>query len=83
MPPLARIDPGALVAILSSTGGICPPSRGVLVGDSLGVLVAVDDAKTVQRTSQATVHVVLAAARANIHYIGHVGECDVSAAPPP
>src|ERR1700746_3341206 len=46
---LAAANPGALIAVLLSGGG-GPAAGRILIGEGLGVLVAADDRKAVERS---------------------------------
>src|SRR6185437_14061159 len=74
---LAAADPGALVSVLLAAGG-GPATGRVLVGDGLGVLVALDDGEAIQGAGRTRVHEVLAAAGADVEQVGQVGQCDVA-----
>src|SRR5580704_17504805 len=52
--------------------------RRVLIGDGLGVLVALDDRHAVQRARAARVHEVLATGCAKVVDVGEVGESNVT-----
>src|SRR6185437_15258675 len=72
------LAPRAQVAVLLARRRVGPAACRVLVGDGLGVLVPVDDRDAVKRARAAGVDEVLAAGRADVHGVGHVGERDVT-----
>src|SRR6476620_4732700 len=72
-----RGDPGTLVGVFRA-GGVGPAAGRVLVGDGLGVLVAVHDGDAVLQARAAGVDEVLAAGGAQVGDVGHVGEGDVT-----
>src|SRR5205807_9575083 len=72
---LPRGDPGALVAVLVARG-VGPAAGWELVGDRLGVLVALDDRDAVERARRADVDEVLAAGAPHVGHVRHVRERD-------
>src|SRR6476661_7852496 len=75
-------DPGALVGVLlagvGARGGVGPATGRVLVGDRLGVLVALDHGVAVVGAGGPGVDEVLPATGAHVHDVRHVGEGDVA-----
>src|SRR5204862_1903776 len=68
-------QPRALVGVLL-TGGVGPAAGRVLVGDGLGVLVALDHGDAVEGAGRAGVDEVLAAGGARVGDVRHVRERD-------
>src|SRR6185503_20166362 len=75
---LAVADPGALVGVLLGVAEVGPAAGRVLVGDGLGVLVALDDGEAVQGAGRTGVHEVLATAGADVEQVGQVGQRHVT-----